>query len=163
MSEGAWGGRFLEDFEVGAVYRHETGRTITETDSTWFALLTNNPHQLHSNADYAAHTEFGGILVASTLTLAIVTGLSVVDVSLRARANLGWDKVRLIAPVFPGDTLYAESEVIETRASQSRPGDGVIRVRTRGLNQHGAVVIEFERAVLVPSRASMTRDQAADT
>jgi len=149
-----WEGRFLEDFHVGDVYRHAQGRTISEADNTWFALLTNNPHQLHSNADYAARTEFGRPLVVSTLTLAIVTGLSVPDVSQNAIANLGWDDVQLPAPVFAGDTLYAESEVLDVRESTSRPGQGVVRVRTRGFNQRGETVIEYQRTVLVPSRAA---------
>jgi itaconyl-CoA hydratase len=145
-------GRFLEDFRVGDVYRHAGGRTITEADNTWFALLTNNPHQVHTNADYAARTEFGRPLVVSTLTLAIVTGLSVTDVSQNAVANLGWDGVRLTVPVFAGDTLYAASEVLDVRPSRSRPGQGIVRVRTRGTNQRGETVIEFERSVLVYAR-----------
>ena len=125
-----WEGRFLEDFRVGDVYRHAHGRTITQTDNTWFTLLTNNTHDIHYNADYASRTEFGKPLVVSTLTLAIVTGLSVEDVSRNAVANLGWEHVRLTAPVFAGDTLYAESEVLEVRPSRSRPGQGIVRVHT---------------------------------
>lgn len=146
-------GRFLEDFRVGDRYRHAHGRTISQADNTWFSLLTNNPHDLHSNADYASRTEFGKPLVVSTLTLAIVTGLSVPDISRNAIANLGWEDVRLTAPVFAGDTLYAESEVLEVRPSRSRPGQGIVRVRTRGLNQEGVTVLTFERAVLLPDRA----------
>ncbi len=146
-------GRFLEDFQVGDRYRHAHGRTISQADNTWFSLLTNNPHDLHSNADYASRTEFGKPLVVSTLTLAIVTGLSVPDISRNAIANLGWEDVRLTAPVFAGDTLYAESEVLEVRPSRSRPGQGIVRVRTRGLNQEGVTVLTFERAVLLPDRA----------
>ena len=149
-----WEGRFLEDFAVGDVYEHAHGRTISETDNTWFSLLTNNPHDLHSNADYASRTEFGKPLVVSTLTLAIVTGLSVPDVSQNAVANLGWDDVRLVAPVYAGDTLYARSEVLEVRHSRSRPGQGLVRVRTTGRNQRGETVITYERTVLVPERAS---------
>ena len=148
-----WEGRFLEDFAVGDVYRHAHGRTITQTDNTWFSLLTNNPHDVHSNADYASRTEFGKPLVVSTLTLAIVTGLSVPDVSQNAVANLGWENVRLTAPVFAGDTIYAESEVLEVRPSKSRPTQGIVRVRTRGFNQDGVTILEFERAVLVYTRA----------
>lgn len=147
-----WEGRFLEDFAVGDVYEHAHGRTISEADNTWFSLVTNNPHDLHSNADYASRTEFGKPLVVSTLTLAIVTGLSVPDVSQNAVANLGWDEVRLVAPVFAGDTLYARSEVLEVRHSQSRPGQGIVRVRTTGRNQQGETVITFERTVLIPAR-----------
>jgi itaconyl-CoA hydratase len=148
-----WEGRYLEDFQVGHVYRHAHGRTITQTDNTWFSLLTNNPHDVHSNADYASRTEFGRPLVVSTLTLAIVTGLSVPDVSQNAVANLGWENVRLPAPVFAGDTIHAESEVLEVRPSRSRPTQGIVRVSTRGYNQDGITVITFERAVLVYTRA----------
>jgi acyl dehydratase len=147
-----WRGRFLEDFHVGDVYRHAHGRTITQADNTWFTLLTNNTHDIHYNADYASRTEFGKPLVVSTLTLAVITGLSVEDVSRNAVANLGWEHVRCPAPVFAGDTLYAESEVLEVRPSRSRPGQGVVRVRTRGLNQDGTLVLEFERSVLVYAR-----------
>jgi itaconyl-CoA hydratase len=149
-----WEGRFLDDFKVGDVYLHHGGRTISETDNTWFSLLTNNAHQVHVNADYAARTEFGRPLVVSTLTLAIVTGLSVSDVSENSVANLGWDEVRLPAPVFAGDTLYAESEVLEVRPSRSRPGQGIVRVRTRGFNQRDETVIQFERTILVYRRDS---------
>ena len=147
-----WEGRFLDDFRVGDRYRHAQGRTVNETDNTWFTLLTNNSHQIHINADYAARTEFGRPLVVSTLTLAIVTGLSVADVSQNAVANLGWQNVRLVAPVFAGDTLYAESQVLEVRPSRSRPGQGIVRVSTRGFNQRDETVIEFERTVLVYAR-----------
>jgi acyl dehydratase len=147
-------GRFFEDFTVGDRYRHAHGRTITEADNTWFSLLTNNPHDVHSNADYASKTEFGRPLVVSTLTLAIVTGLSVSDVSQNAVANLGWDEVRLTSPVFAGDTIYAESEVLEVRASRSRPGQGLVRVRTRGFNQRDETILTFERTVLVYARAA---------
>ena len=149
-----WEGRFFEDFTVGDRYRHPLGRTVTETDNIWFTLLTNNTHQVHFNADYAARTEFKQPLVVSTLTLAIVTGLSVGDVSQNSVANLGWDKVRLPNPVFAGDTIYAESEVLEARPSKSRPTNGVVRVRTRGFNQRGETVIEYERTVLVYRRGA---------
>jgi len=121
-------------------------------DNTWFTLLTCNTNQIHFNADYAARSEFGRPLMNSCLTLSLVTGLSVPDISQNVVANLGWDHVTLPAPVFAGDTIYAESEVLETRASRSRPGQGIVRVRTRGYNQDGTVVIEFERTVLVHSR-----------
>ena len=147
-------GHFLEDFIVGDIYRHAHGRTITETDNTWFTLLTNNTHDIHFNADYASRTEFKRPLVVSTLTLAIVTGLSVADISQNAVANLGWDAVKLTAPVFAGDTLYAESEVLEVRQSSSRPGQGLVRVRTRGFNQRDETVITYERTVLVYSRGT---------
>ena len=152
-----WEGRFLEDFVVGDVYRHAHGRTITETDNTWFTLLTNNTHDIHFNADYASRTEFGRPLVVSTLTLAIVTGLSVADVSQNAVANLGWDDIKLPAPVFAGDTIYAESEVLEVRPSRTRPGQGIVRVRTRGFNQRGETVVTYERTVLVYAKANRPR------
>lgn len=155
----SWEGRFLEDFIVGDVYRHAHGRTISEADNTWFTLLTDNTHDVHYNADYASRTEFGRPLVVSTLTLAIVVGLSVSDVSQNAVANLGWDKVKLTAPVFAGDTIYAESEVLDVRLSQSRRGQGVVRVRSRGFNQRNETVITYERTVLVYSRAA--RPEAA--
>ncbi len=150
----SWEGRYLEDFHVGDRYRHSHGRTISEADNTWFTLLTNNTHDIHFNADYASRTEFGQPLVNSTLTLAIVTGLSVEDVSRNAVANLGWETVALRAPVFAGDTIYAESEVLDVRESKSRPGQGIVRVHTRGFNQEGVTVLEYDRAVLVYSRAA---------
>ncbi len=146
-----WEGRVFEDFQVGDVYRHPLGRTVTQTDNIWFTLLTVNSNPIHFDAALAAATEFGRPLVDSTLTLAIVTGLSVADVS-RNGVNLGWSEVRLLNPVFEGDTLYAESEVVEARGSRSRPAMGIVRVRTTGVNQAGTVVIEFERAVMVYRR-----------
>ncbi len=154
MAGQSWEGNFFEDFTVGETYRHDLGRTISEADNTWFTLLTCNTLQVHFIADYAARTEFGKPLVVSTLTLAVVTGLSVGDISRNAVANLAWDKVRLPKPVFIGDTLYAETEILETRPSASRPGQGIVRVRTRGFNQHGDTVIEYERTVLVYTRAA---------
>jgi itaconyl-CoA hydratase len=152
-------GRFFEDFKVGDVFRHELGRTLTEVDNIWFTLLTCNTNQIHFNADYAARSEFGRPLMNSCLTLSLVTGLSVPDISQNVVANLGWDKVTLPAPVFAGDTIYAESEVLETRASKSRPGQGIVRVQTRGYKQDGTVVIEFERTVLVHSRQTSPKRQ----
>ena len=145
-------GRYFEDFKVGDVYQHANGRTLSEPDNTWFTLLTCNTNEIHFNTDYAAQTEFGRPLMNSCLTLSLVTGLSVDDISQHIVANLGWDKVTLPAPVFAGDTIYAESEELETRPSKSRPGQGIVRVRTRGFNQKGTVVIQFERTVLVHSR-----------
>jgi acyl dehydratase len=142
-------GRTYEDLEVGAVYKSRFGRTVLEADNVWFTLLTLNTNPIHFDANYAAQTEWERPLVDSTFTLALVTGLSVVDVSERA-VNLGWKEVRLPAPVFAGDTIRAETEILSKRASESRPGQGVVTVRTRGLNQRDEVVIEFERAVLVP-------------
>lgn len=147
-----WQGRFYEDFEVGDIYQHPLGRTITEADNIWFTLLTMNPNQLHFNREYGKRTEFGRCLVDSTLTMAIVTGQSVSDISLNVVANLGWDEVRLPHPVFNGDTIYADSEVLSKRESKSRPNAGIVKVRTRGLNQDGKIVITFTRTLLVFKR-----------
>jgi itaconyl-CoA hydratase len=146
-----WHGRVYEDFEVGDVYRHPVGRTITQTDNIWFTLLTVNNNPIHFDSVYAAQTEFKKPLVDSTLTLAIVTGLSVSDISQNA-VNLGWDEVRLPHPVFDGDTLYAQSEVLELRLSQSRLNMGIVRFKTTGFNQDGKVVIEFKRTIMVYRR-----------
>ncbi len=151
-------GRVLEDFRVGDIYEHRPGRTISETDNTWFTLLTMNTHPLHFDAAYAAKTEFGRPLVNSCLTLAMVTGMSVSDLSQKAVANLGWDKVRLTAPVFAGDTLYAESEVLAVRESRSRPGQGVVTVRTTGRKSDGTEFMSFERSILVPRRGHTADD-----
>ncbi|HZR94310.1 MAG TPA: MaoC family dehydratase [Gaiellaceae bacterium] len=141
--------RTYDELEVGAVYRSRFGRTVLEADNVWFTLLTLNTNPIHFDAEHAASTEWGRPLVDSTFTLALVTGLSVVDVSERA-VNLGWKEVRLPAPVFAGDTLRAETEVVSKRESASRPGFGIVTVRTRGLNQRDEVVIDFERTVMVP-------------
>jgi itaconyl-CoA hydratase len=145
-------GRYYEEFVVGHVYEHRPGRTITDADNIWFTLLTMNSHPTHFDHVYAAKTEFGKPLVVSTLTLAILTGMSVSDVSQKAVANLGWDEVRMPHPLFAGDTLYAESEVLETRESASRPEQGLVTVRTTGRNQHGDIVCTFRRTVLVWKR-----------
>lgn len=147
-----WRGRFFEDFEVGDVYRHPLGRTITASDNAWFTLVTMNTNELHFNDHYSSRTEFNKQLVNSALTLAIVVGLSVTDVSRNAVANLGWDKVRMPHPVFVGDTLYAESIVLATRPSRSRPYAGIVTVASQGLNQDGDVVLVFERSVMVYRR-----------
>ena len=144
-----WQGRFLEDFTVGDTFRSRLGRTITEADNTWFACLTMNTNQMHFNREYAARTEFGQPLVVSTLTLAVVLGLSVADTSENAVANLGWTDIRLPKPVYAGDTLWAESQVTAVRESASRPSCGIVSIRTRGLNQRAEVVIEFARSFMV--------------
>jgi itaconyl-CoA hydratase len=147
-----WEGRFFEDFELGDVYRCRYGRTITEADNVQFTLLTNNTNQIHFNRDYAARTEWGRCLVNSTLTLAIVTGMGVADVSENGFA-LGWDQVTLPNPVFAGDTLYSESEVTAKRESAGRPGQGIVTVETRGYNQNGVLVIRCRRSVMVWKRS----------
>ena len=151
-------GRYYEEFAVGDIYEHRPGRTITEADNAQMSLLTMNQHPLHCDAAYAAKSEFGRLLVNSGLSLAVVLGLSVNDVSGKAIANLGWKEIRLLAPVFCGDTLYAESEVLEMRESRSRPTQGIVMVRTTGLNQDGVKVMEFERSVLVPKQGHAVDD-----
>ena len=147
----ATAGRVFEDYTVGTVLRHPFGRTIIEADNVWFTNITMNMNPVHFDAHYAAQTEFGQPLVNSTFTLALVTGLSVADLD-HAYANLGWDEVRLPAPVYVGDTLYAQSEVLEARESKSRPQVGIVKVRTSGFKQDGTVVITFTRTVMVYKR-----------
>jgi itaconyl-CoA hydratase len=147
-----WRGRFFEDFEVGDVYEHPLGRTVTTTDNMWFTLLTQNTAPIHVDHAYAEQTEFGKPLVDSTFTLALVTGQSVSDVSQNVFANLGWDDVRLPAPVFEGDTIYSRSEVLEKRESRSRPDVGIVKVKTTGYNQDGKTVLTFMRTVMVYKR-----------
>ena len=151
-------GRYLEDFNVGDTYEHRPGRSITETDNTWFTLLTMNQHPLHFDREYGAKTEFGQVLVNSCLTLSVVTGMSVSDISQKTIANLGWDKVRLTGPVFVGDTLYAESTVLAIRESASRPNQGIVTVESRGLKQDGQQVISFERSMLITKRGHAIDD-----
>ena len=153
-------GRYFEDFAVGDIYEHRPGRTLTEADNTWFTLLTMNTHPLHFDAAYAAHSEFGRPLVNSTLTLSVVTGMSVSDVSQQAIANLGWREIRLSAPVFAGDTLYAESEVLAKRESRSRPNQGIVTVSTTGKKADGTVVLTCERSMLVAKRGHSIDDKA---
>lgn len=147
-----WTGRHFEDFTVGDVYRSRVGRTVTENDNIWFTLLTNNTNQVHYNREYAQAAQLPDCLVNSALTLAVVAGLSVTDVSENG-INLGWEKIELPAPVYPGDTLYAESEVLEVRESKSRPQMGVVTVRTEGLNQRGVCVARYIRSILTWKRA----------
>ena len=161
IAPGRWragAGRVYEDFTVGDVYEHRPGRTISEADNTWFTLLTMNQHPLHFDAAYAAKSEFGRPVVNSCLTLSIVAGMSVADVSQQAIANLGWTDIKLISPVFIGDTIYAESEVLAKRESNSRPTQGVITVRTTGRKADGTVFMSYERTVLVPKRGHTIED-----
>lgn len=150
-TKAGWRGRYFEDFAVGDVYEHALGRTVTETDNTWFTLLTMNSNPIHVDANYAKRTEFGRKLVNSTLTLAIVTGLSVQDVSQNA-VNLGWEYVKLPNPLFEGDTVYAYSEILSTRPSGSRPNMGIVTFTTTGINQDRTTVLELKRSVLVYRR-----------
>ena len=153
-------GRYFEDFVVGDVYEHRPGRTVSEADNTWFTLLTMNQHPLHFDAAYAAKSEFGRPVVNSCLTLSIVVGMSVSDVSQKAIGNLGWTDIRLTAPVFVGNTLYAESEVLGKRESAKRPTQGIVTVRTIGTKADGMPFISFERTILVPKRGHAVDDVA---
>ena len=153
-------GRYYDDFEGGHIYEHRPGRTITQTDNTWFTLLTMNKHPLHFDLDYAKNSEFGKPLVNSAFTLAVVAGMSVADVSQKTIANLGWDDIKLTAPVFAGDTLYAESEVLAKRESKSRPNAGIVKVKTTGHKEDGTVFMTFERNMLIPKRGHAVDDKA---
>lgn len=146
-------GLYYEDLLVGDVYEHRPGRTLTEADNIQFSLLTMNQHPAHCDAHFAAQTEFGRLLVNSGLTIAIVLGMSVQEISGQAIANLGLTDLTLSAPVFCGDTIYAESEVTDRRESQSRPGQGIVTVRTRGVKHDGTEFMVFRRSALIRSRA----------
>lgn len=153
-------GRYFEDFEVGDAYEHRPGRTVTETDNIWFTNLTMNTHPIHFDNAYARKSEFGKPLVNSGLTLALVAGMSVSDTSQKAIANLGWTDIKLVAPVFAGDTLYAESEVLAKRESKSRPTQGIVTIKTTGKKDDGTVVMTYERTFLVPKRGHAVDDIA---
>jgi itaconyl-CoA hydratase len=156
-----WRGRFFEDLEVGDVYRSRLGRTISEVDNVWFTCLTMNTNQIHFNTPYAERTEFGRPLVDSTFTLALVTGLTVADTSENAAANLEWTDIKLTKPVFAGDTLWAESEILEKRESRSRPHMGIVSMRCRGINQRREVVMEFRRTFMILKRGAPEAAAAA--
>ena len=151
-------GRYYEDFTIGDIYEHRPGRTISEADNTWFTLMTMNQHPLHFDAAYAAKSEFGRPVVNSCLTLSIVVGMSVSDISQKAIGNLGWNDIRLVAPVFNGDTIYADSEVVAKRESAKRPTQGVVTVRTTGKKADGTVFMTFERTILVPKHGHAVDD-----
>ncbi|MBN8994869.1 MAG: MaoC family dehydratase [Rhizobiales bacterium] len=153
-------GRYFEDFTVGDIYEHRPGRTLTETENTWFTLLTMNTHPLHFDAEYARHTEFGRCLICSPFTVAVMVGMSVSDISQKAIANLGWKEIKLTHPLFAGDTLTAESEVLDKRESRSRPNAGIVSVETRGFNQDGVTVCTFERTMLVPKKGYDVEEKA---
>jgi itaconyl-CoA hydratase len=155
-----WTGRVFEDFEVGDVYEHPLGRTITQADNIWFSCLTMNTNPIHFDSEYASQTEFKRPLVNSCLTLALVTGQSVIDLTMNAVANLGWEEVRLPNPLFEGDTVYAKSEVLDRRESKSRPTAGLVKVKTTGVNQHGTPVIEFTRTFMIWKRGHVPRRTA---
>src|SRR6185436_2641217 len=146
-------GRYLEEFEEGAVYRHWPAKTVTEADDHLFCLLTMNHHPLHINDVYAAGSQQGRNVVVGPLVYSLALGMSVSDVSGKAIANLATDELRHPAPVFHGDTLFAESEVLEVRPAQSKPDRGIVKVRTDVYNQRNELVATFRRAVLIPRRS----------
>ena len=152
-------GRYFDDFQVGDVYEHRPGKTVTEYDNHMFTLLTLNTHPLHFDAEFGKATEFGRNLVVSTYTLSLLIGMSVTDISQKAIANLGMDDVKFTAPVFVGDTLYGASEVLAKRESKSRPGQGIVTVKTIGLNQDGVEVCSFLRNVLIPAEGGAVEDR----
>ncbi|OFA29884.1 dehydratase [Glaciecola punicea] len=152
-------GRHYEEFKVGDIYEHRPGRTITKTDNTWFTLLTMNTHPMHFDDEYAKGSEFGKCIVCSPFTVALMVGMSVTDVSQKAIANLGWDEIKLTYPLFEGDTLIAESEVLEKRESKSRPGAGIVTVKTTGFNQDGKMVGHFVRRMLIAKIGHSVEDK----
>jgi acyl dehydratase len=145
-------GRYYEEFEVGDVYNHWPGRTITESDDVLFCMLTMNHHPLHIDANYAAGTQFGKNVVAGPLIYSLVFGMTVSDVSGKAIANLETENLRHPKPTFHGDTLYARTRVVEKRESQSQPDRGIVTVETEGYNQRDEVVLTFRRKVLIPKK-----------
>jgi acyl dehydratase len=145
-------GRYFEEFEVGEVIKHWPGRTILEADDTWFSLLTMNQHPLHIDAHYASQTQHGQRLVVGTLVFSIVVGMTVSDISGRAIANLEYEEIKHERPVFHGDTIYAESRILDKRESRTKPDRGIVHVETHGLNQRGEIVLTLKRRVLVPKR-----------
>ena len=149
-----WRGRFYEDFAVGDVFRSRFGRTVTQTDNIWFTCLTMNTNPMHFSEPFAARTRFEKPLVNSAFTLALVTGLTVPDTSENAAANLSWTDIKLPKPVFEGDTLWAESEILGVRESNSNPNVGIVSMRCRGINQRSEVVIEFKRTFMVYRRGA---------
>jgi acyl dehydratase len=153
-------GRYLEDFQIGHIYEHRPGRTLSESDNTWFTLLTMNQHPLHFDQEYGKHSEFGKCIVNSAFTLSVVAGMSVSDVSQKTIANLGWTDIKLSSPVFVGDTIYAESEVLDIRESKSRPTQGIVTIRTTGNKADGTVFMSFVRSMLIPKRGHAVDDKA---
>jgi acyl dehydratase len=156
-------GRYLEEFEVGAVYKHWPAKTVTEADDHLFCLLTMNHHPLHINDVYAAASQQGRNVVVGPLVYSLALGMSVSDVSGKAIANLATEELSHPAPLFHGDTLYVESEVLEVKPSRSKPDRGTVRVHTRAYNQDGVLVAEFKRVVLVPRKHPDSPLQSAET
>lgn len=155
-------GRYYEDFVVGDVYEHRPGKTVTEYDNHLFTLMTMNTHPMHFDAEFAKASEFKRNLVVSPYTLALLIGMSVTDTSQKAIANLGMDEVKFTAPVFAGDTIYGESEVLAKRESASRPGQGIVTILTRGYNQDGVMVCTFKRSMLIPGAGHAVEDKVGN-
>ena len=151
-------GLLYEDFTVGAIIEHYPGRTITEADNIWMSMLCMNVHPLHIDREYGENTEWQKNIVSSLVSLAIVGGLALRGTSARCTANLGWEEIKLLSPVFNGDTVYAESEILKKRVSKSRPGEGIVTVRTRGKKADGTVFLDFIRSFLVPMRGIENTD-----
>ena len=152
-------GRYYEDFKIGDIYEHRPGRTVTETENTWFTLLTMNTHPMHFDTQYAQASEFKRCIICSPFTVALMVGMSVTDVSQKAIANLGWTDIKMTHPLFAGDTLYAESEVMDKRESASRPGAGLVTVKTIGLNQDGKIIGTFKRTMLIAKTGHSVEDK----
>lgn len=151
-----WQGRYYEDFTVGDIYKHPFGKTVTEADNVWLTNVTMNLNPMHFNEPYAAQTEFGERLVNGLAVIALAVGMSVIDVSMNATANLGYDDIRHHAPVFHGDTIFAESEVLETRESDSRDHVGIVTTELRAFNQDDELVLSLERTPMVLKREYAT-------
>lgn len=144
-------GLYFEDFEVGDVLEHRPGRTVTETDNIWQSLLCMNTSPLHIDSAACAATEWGRPIISSLVTFSIINGMTVNSLSAKAIANLGWEHVRLVAPCFAGDTLYAESTVLSKRLSNTRKHQGIVTCETRGLKADGTLILTCERTFLVPT------------
>lgn len=145
-------GRYLEDFEVGDIYEHYPGKTITESDNNLFSLLTMNHHPVHIDQNYASKSHHRKVLVVGTLVFSVVVGMTVRDVSGLAVANLAYHEINHDGPVFIGDTIYAKTTVLEKRESKSKPDRGIVKVITEGYNQNNQKVLTFSRSVLVPKK-----------
>ena len=156
-----WTGRVFEDFEAGDIYEHPLGRTVLDADNIWFSCLTQNTNPIHFDGEYSKRTQFKKRLVNSCFTLALVTGQSVIDLTVNGVANLGWDDVKLPNPLFEGDTVYSRTEVLETRASTTKNNIGIVRVKTTGYNQDGVTVIEFNRTFMVYRRGHVPKTPRA--
>lgn len=152
-------GRYFEQFNEGDIYEHRPGRTITKTDNTWFTLLTMNTHPMHFDDEYAKESEFGKTIVCSPFTVALMVGMSVTDTSQKAIANLGWDGIKMTYPLFEGDTLTCESEVLEKRESKSRPGAGIVTIKTTAFNQDGKQIASFNRTMLIAKEGHSVEDK----